>query len=245
MERLDTSVAIQTPERVAFRHQLAGPGLRGAAWLLDALVQLVIGLLVTVVFGLSATAVGEASVGLILLAAFVVWWLYGALFESLWGGRTPGKALLGLRVVQLDGSPVTPGACLLRNLLRGIDGLPVLYGVGGLVCLMDDRMRRLGDIVAGTMVVVSSSSGLGPPVVVEPPLQDEERANLPPRVVLTSDERRVIEALLRRARQLGPDRAEELAQSLAPTVQARTGVEADTALRTLTLAWARATGRDR
>ena len=80
---------------------------------------------------------------------------------------------------------------------------------------------------------------------LEPPLSEAERAALPVRVELSRDERRAISALLLRRARLSPAQVEELAGQLAPTVAERTGVEAPTHLRTLALAWARATGRDR
>jgi hypothetical protein len=183
--------------------------------------------------------------GLWFVLLFLSEWLYGAIFETLMQGRTPGKLLLGLRVVRVDGSPAQMQDFVLRNLLRGVDFLPVFYGVAVLCQLGDDRLRRLGDMVAGTVVVREDGSGVLDRVRIEPPVSETERREMPARVVLTQDEIALIESFLRRRRRLGPARSEELARYLSPRLSERTGVEATSHTRVLTLAWARATGRDR
>jgi uncharacterized RDD family membrane protein YckC len=247
LERLDTTTTVDTPERVRFTHRLAGPGLRGLAWLLDLLVQafVVVGVLTaltltSVVSGLGA----EVGTGASLLAFFVVSWFYAAAFEALWAGQTPAKRALQLRVVRLDGSAIGPREAVLRNLMRGVDGLPFAYVVGATVAAMDPRLRRLGDWVAGTMVVVEQRTALLDAVEIAPPVTEGERQSLPIRVTLSGDERRAIEALLRRTRRLSASRAEEIAAVLGPRLAEREGVVAPTWLRTLTLAYARSTGRD-
>lgn len=246
MQRIDTTGLVDTPERVRFRHRLAGPGQRAVAWLLDLCVQgVVVVLLVLVVVG--ASAAGEVasgmSQGLALLVWFVVSWFYGAVFELLWLGQTPGKWVTRLRAVKRDGAPLGPADAVLRNLLRGVDGLPVAYAIGGLVAAVDGKMRRLGDLVADTVVVHEIPVTLLDDAPIEPPVSASERRGLPGRVVLSRSERRAIEDLLRRAPLLGPARSEELAGHLGPVVAERTGIQADTWLRTLTLAFAVATGR--
>lgn len=247
LERLDTTTTVDTPERVRFSHRLAGPGVRGVAWLLDVVLQaavitaVVVALLVTsVVSGLDL----GVGVGGIMLAFFVVTWFYAAIFEVVWSGQTPGKRALQLRVVRLDGSAIGAREATLRNLMRGVDGLPLAYGIGVLVAAFDPRLRRIGDWVAGTMVVVEQRTTLLDAVAIEPPVTEGERQSLPIRVTLRPEERRAIEALLRRSKRLSPGRVEELAALLGPRVAAREGVTAETWLRTLTLAYARATGRD-
>lgn len=247
-ETVDTRIAFETPERVRFRHQVAGPARRAVALALDVLLQgLCVAALGLVLVGLSVLgeAAGRAGVGLVLAAFFVVSWLYGAGFEGLWGGRTPGKAALSMRVVRRDGGRIGMREALLRNLLRGADGLPVGYVVGGVAAMLDPAARRLGDHVAGTIVVHEVASEAITPVVLDPPISEAERQDLPHGVELRGPERRVIEALLRRRVRLGVARTEELATPLAERVGARAGVHAATATRVIELAWARATGRER
>jgi len=240
MQAVDTVVAFETPERVVFRHQVAGPAPRAAAWLIDALIQVALfGLLLGIAF-LAGASLGSLGAGvaqaMLMLGVFVMQWVYGALLEGLWRGSTPGKALVGLRVVRTDGGPIGWPEAVLRNLLRGADGLPGLYVIGLTTMAIDPRMRRLGDLVAGTMVV-SRSQGrlLDTPEVPAP--TEAERATLPPRVRLLPEERRVIAALIRRAPVLGEARVQELSRRIAPGIASRTGVEGATAWRTLQLAW--------
>lgn len=247
---IDTTATIETPERVRFRYRLAGPGQRLAAWLLDLLAQFAFGLvLFWIVFASFSVGLEGYGAGVYLLGLFVLQWLYGVIFETALSGRTPGKAALSLRVVRADGSPGQFPDFLLRNLLRGIDALPAVglptFGIGVLTMAIDPRLRRLGDLVAGTVVVSEDKAHMLGSVAIEPPVSEEERQAMPPAVHLTNEELQVIEAFLRRRRRLSDERAEELASYFGPLLAKRTGIEAATAERTLTLAYARATGRDR
>lgn len=243
---VDTVVAFETPERVVFRHAVAGPAARSVAWAVDAVIQ-VSALAVVAAFGallgIGFGALGAGvAVGLGLIALFLAQWLYGAFFEWWAGGRTPGKALLGLRVVRADGGPIDGRQALLRNLMRGADALPFAYGVGVVVMAVDPRQRRLGDLVADTMVVRTARSRLASEHGIVPPVTEAEWASLPPRVVLTREERQVIVGMQQRAAVLGEARLDELAGVLAPGVTARTGVVGAGPWRTLQLALARSRG---
>lgn len=247
MQRLDTTATVYTPERVSFRYRLAGPGRRGAAWVLDLVVR-VAALFVMALLMLPFGAVPElASVGggLVLVGMFLLDWFYGVFFESVMAGQTPGKKLMSIRVVRADGAPAQLPDLVLRNLMRAVDVLPVLGGVGLVTMLIDDRLRRLGDLVAGTVVVVESRSHVLRKLLIDPPITDEERRELPARVDMSRDEIALVEEFLRRRRTLSAERAEELARLFGPTLAQRTGVSAPSWERTLALAYARATGKDR
>jgi len=144
---------VVTPENVAFHYTLAGPATRLLALLIDACVltaalfALSLGLaLVLPLFGDYAAAVyGLLSSGLVL-----GFWIG---FELRWNGQTPGKRLLGLRVVGDGGLSLEPTQVILRNVLRLVDVLPGLFGVAGAVALLHPEHRRVGDIVAGTLVI--------------------------------------------------------------------------------------------
>lgn len=245
---LDTTASVVTPERVRFRHRLAGPAQRGVAWLFDGFLRLlVVAALVALVGALSLTGLpglDGIGQGVLLLFLFVLDWFYGVVFEWWWSGQTPGKWLLQLRVVREDGAPVQLGDVVLRNLLRAADFLPVGFGLGVVVMLIDDRQRRLGDLVAGTVVVQEERGRMLDTVRVTPPVTEAERQSLPAAVVLDADELATLEAFLRRRRTLSPERAEELAALYGPAVEARHGVHAPTWERVLVLAYARATGKD-
>lgn len=251
---------METPERVRFRLQLAGPGRRALAWALDAVLRVAVMVVIIVVmlpfFALSDLTSGT-GIGVYLLLLFVVEWLYGAIFESVLGGRTPGKMALSLRVVRVDGSPARIPDILLRNLVRGVDYLPVwapfgsdtlslpLFGVGVFTMFLDPKLRRIGDLVGGTVVVVEDRQGVRDDVAIEPPVTEDERQRLPVQVSLSAEELRILEAFIRRRGRLSPERTEELAQLYGPALSERTGIEADSWERVLVLAYARATGRDR
>jgi len=243
---LDTTATVDTPELVRFRFRLAGPGPRAAAWLIDVALMSALFVGAVVVIELLSVVEGLAGIGqgVLLLVLFTMQWLYGALFETMWGGRTPGKAALNLRVVRADGSPGRFPDFLLRNLLRSVDFLPVGFGLGILVMTIDGRLRRIGDLVGGTLVVVEQRTRVLAAVPLEPPVTPEERQSLPARVELSRSEVRAIEALLRRRSKLTDERTEELANFFAPEVTERTGIEAPSSERVLTLAYARITGRD-
>ena len=91
------------------------------------------------------------------LASFCIYWGYFAAFEVLWKGQTPGKRVAGIRVIKDSGRPVNVFEAITRNVLRAVDGIP-LYGFGVLTMLLNSRNRRLGDFVAGSLVVHESAT---------------------------------------------------------------------------------------
>ncbi|MCO4748274.1 MAG: RDD family protein [Proteobacteria bacterium] len=247
MDLLDTTAAVMTPERVRFRYRLAGPGRRAVAWLIDALLRLivVVGVMTVVVLLSIIPGVGAVGQGLFLVVLFISEWVYGVFFETVLGGRTPGKLLLSLRVVREDGSPGRFTDYLLRNLVRAVDYLPGFFAIGLTSMLFDRRLRRVGDLVGGTVVVVEERDSVRDRAEIQPPVSEEERVALPARVDLSREELSVIELFLRRRKRLSDDRAEELAWLFGPALSERTGVTAPTWERVLALAYARAVGKDR
>ena len=149
--QLDTTCLIETPEGVDLEVVPAGPVVRMAAYLADLGIRL----LVLVFVGAIAAVAGAFGQGLTLLVYFALEWLYPVLFETLRNGQTPGKKLMGLRVIRDDGTPVGWGDSALRNLLRTADFLPVGYALGLCTMLVSGRFQRLGDLAAGTLVVGS------------------------------------------------------------------------------------------
>lgn len=144
---------ILTPERAVLSYRLAGVGSRALAQLLD----LVIVAAVLILLGLGAGFLGlidqEIATGLYLLLAFVLPVLYFVLSEGLGNGQTIGKRTQGIRVRMADGTPIGLEAAILRNLLRPADMLPGPYLVGLASIFLSERAQRLGDLVAGTVVV--------------------------------------------------------------------------------------------
>lgn len=208
---LDTIRLVETPEGVALQLHPAGVMPRAAAWAVDLMIRVTATMLLLVLFGL----LGQSGVGLSLLLMFAVYWLYPILFEVLRDGQTIGKRAIGLRVVHTNGTPVGWLASIVRNLMRTVDMLPVLYGFGALASLLDPQSRRLGDMVAGTLVIHAERA---PPPVLLPMVPA-----VWPEQVLTSEEKAAIVAFAERGPRLTPERQAELADLLLPLTQHRGG----------------------
>ncbi|WNG45676.1 RDD family protein [Archangium minus] len=150
---LDGTHTVLTPEYVEFRFTLAGIYSRFLAWLLDTLIVMVgTGAILS---GLSMAMMvfpGFAS-ALGFVIYFLVDWGYGIALETAWSGRTVGKRVMGLRVIQRSGVRIGFYHAALRNLARPVDRLPFLYLVGGVAALLSGSYQRLGDMLAGTIVV--------------------------------------------------------------------------------------------
>lgn len=153
-----TAPGIVTPEAVRLEFEGANLGTRIIALVLDLLVQFVLFLIITVAAVALSEGIGEAlpdwvAIVLVLLASFGVLWGYPIGFETLWRGRTPGKAALGLRVVTTEGAPVRFRHAALRGVLGVVDFYISLGLVAVLTVLLSRRQQRLGDMVAGTLVL--------------------------------------------------------------------------------------------
>lgn len=141
--------AITTPERVTFYRRPAELPTRAMAWLLDQLLIMVLRIAAaSALFGM-----GQVGIGLWLVVLLVLDFGYFTLLEWRWTGQTPGKKAMGLRVASATGARLDAADLLLRNLLRPIDSLPFTMAVGGTVAWIDPYRRRLGDLLAGTLVV--------------------------------------------------------------------------------------------
>lgn len=201
---LDTVREIETPEGVSLRLRAAGAFGRAQAWLLDLGLRAIVYFTAVGIFA----ALGRGGMGLALLLLFALTWGYNVVCEVWFHGQTLGKRALGLRVVSADGTPVTLLPSITRNLLRVVDGLPGIYGVG-LVCgMIDPSARRVGDIVAGTLVVHADDLPTGSKVPITP----AQPLPLP----LDQDEQAALIEFAERSPQLTVQRQEELADILYP-----------------------------
>jgi uncharacterized RDD family membrane protein YckC len=154
-------IVVTTPEHVELRFETAGIGSRVGAQLIDTLVLVLINAALTLAWLTTFELVPEeaaawmdetaAAVAILVLAA--VNGGYFLIAEYATGGRTIGKRAMGLRVIQDNGRPLSFLAAVVRNLLRVIDALPMLYVVGALVSFLHPHDKRLGDLAAGTVVV--------------------------------------------------------------------------------------------
>ena len=155
---LDDRVTIATPEGVSLELVLAGVGSRFVARLLDTLIQGSI--IIALALGISVTSAPGIVRAVVRVMIFLVLFGYDVPFEVLNRGRTVGKVAAGIRVVGGLGEPVGFLASAIRNILRIVDFLPLLY-VGGVICMIaTPRDQRLGDLAGGTIVVRDRFPGL-------------------------------------------------------------------------------------
>ena len=212
---LDTTRKVATPEGIELTLRLAGPVPRAMAWAIDLAIRA--GIVLAVMIG--ALQFGRAGFGVVLLTLFFVEWLLPAWFETAWHGQTPGKRVMRLAVLNDDGTPVRWPGALTRNLLRAVDFLPFLYGVGLVSMLLNRDFKRLGDLAAAT-------------VVVHQPEKHEGARNIPvapalaPPVALGLEEQRAVLDLAERSTSLTQERVEELAALPGPLVGTLDGARA-------------------
>lgn len=199
---IDTRRPIQTPEGVELGLRVSGPIPRAYAWLIDFLIRGGI----YFVLGMVLSFFGNFGMGIFLIAIFLLEWFYPVIFEVYKQGATPGKRSAGIKVVNDDGSEVTLQSSLIRNLLRGVDFLPFMYGFGVITMLCNREFKRLGDFAAGTIVVYQDKLKVTEPVVQEAP-------KTPPLSLLPVEQRAVIQ-FAERLNSFTPERCGELANIL-------------------------------
>jgi uncharacterized RDD family membrane protein YckC len=160
MDPISNQLNIETPELVSIEMPIAGIGSRFIAILVDYLILIiggfVLSLLLIIVLAAVHAFAGWAEnwiIGFVLILAFLVNWGYFALFEFFWNGRTPGKRAAKIRVIHRSGRALSFVEALARNLVRFVDYLPGFYAVGVISIFFSKQNQRLGDMVAGTLVV--------------------------------------------------------------------------------------------
>jgi uncharacterized RDD family membrane protein YckC len=221
---MDTTVQLVTPERIAFQYPLAGPFHRACSYLIDLLV--LIGLTLAGWFVSTVITLGtSASMGLFLIGFFVLYQFYGALCEGLFNGQTAGKRALGLRVVSTEGVPIGGGQAVLRNLLWAFDGIWPFAYLPALACmLLTGRFQRLGDLAAGTMVIVER----GPRAVGVARIQDRDSDAvlplLPAKIAAGSQLSRVLSDYVKRRGRFSRPRREEMVDFLVRPLRRRYGL---------------------
>jgi uncharacterized RDD family membrane protein YckC len=205
-DKLDTMKTVETPEGVELTLRAAGPLARILAWFIDQTLR---GLGYSVV-GLGLAFLGDLGMGIFFIVLFLAEWFYPVLFEVLRRGQTPGKIVMGLIVVHDDGTPVTWTSSIIRNLLRTADFLPFFYMFGLVSMTLSRDFKRLGDLVAGTVVVYVDR-----PVA---PAQLTPAEPVPVPVPLDLTEQRAIIDFAQRAPGWSEDRVFELTEILEPLV---------------------------
>ncbi|MGD9158297.1 MAG: RDD family protein [Desulfobacteraceae bacterium] len=144
---------IETPEGIDFSLRLAGPVIRCLAWVIDLCCILAITKALSLITGFLSIFSSDLGSALGILFYFIVSIGYGIVMEYFWRGQTIGKRLFKLQVMDIQGLNLQLHQVIIRNLLRVVDGLPLLYAVGGIACLFTRHSQRLGDLAGNTIVV--------------------------------------------------------------------------------------------
>ena len=211
--QLDSALGVQTPEGIEFVIYPAGFPIRACAWAIDGFIQGIFMLSIIITAGLLGNVLGF---WFSLILIFVLNWFYHTAFEILWRGQSPGKRIMGIRVVRRDGSPVNPGASFIRNLLRFADTFMFLYLIALISMLVSPGFRRLGDWAADTLVVYTDQT-LSPGSFASPVLRRSSMlwlADIPmvcPSRKFSYEEKQAILSFARRYPLLGKARADEIA----------------------------------
>jgi uncharacterized RDD family membrane protein YckC len=219
-EPLDTQVRLVTPERITFQFPLAGPFRRALAYLVD-LVIIVIVAIVGLVASLLLSLGSSAGLGIYLAFLFVLQWGYGAICEALFNGQTAGKRALGIRVVTDQGVPITGAQAFIRNLIWVFDGIAFGY-MPALACmLLTRKFQRLGDLAAGTMVMVEHRPGRGGVARLDERAIAAVLPWLPSHVDAGPELSRALSDYVKHRARFGRDRREEMTAHLAGPLRRR------------------------
>ncbi|MFY9573226.1 MAG: RDD family protein [Blastocatellia bacterium] len=239
---LDDELIIETPERVELHYVLANVGNRFLAAAIDHLIQIVAILVIIVAAGAFSgwqlfSAMNVWAAAITVLAVFAIYWGYFVVFETLWSGQTPGKRMMRLRVVREDGRPVRFFEVFVRNILRvTIDLLPApSYAIGVVSIIFSARSKRVGDFVAGTVVVkerATEAPSLSEIIKVSEIEQRRLERAAPARFVadtrrLSEREIRAVETFLKRRFELTDVNREALAARIAQPISTKLGVALD------------------
>lgn len=231
---LEDRVNIETPEYVQVSYELAGIGSRGLACILDTVLQAVLVLLlvwglVWLQYWLQLADMTGVIVAVVLgTATFMTTLIYYVVCEMTMNGQSPGKRMAGLRVVRVDGTPLTFTDSAIRNIIRLVDMLPLFYTVGLFAVFFTRRSQRLGDLAANTMVI--KERVYEAPEHVEPVAGPFLAPDLAPELVarlrnlthlLSEADCAAARRFVERRAELAPDLREQLAARLAEPLAAR------------------------
>jgi len=239
-------ISIDTPELVSIEMPLAGIGSRFIALLVDyliwgaGLVVLIIVALITLpamhAFNVKSAQWAEA---IVIFIVFLFNWGYFTLFEAFWNGRTPGKRVARIRVIQRSGRSIGLLESMARNLVRYVDQLPFFYAVGVITMFVTSQHQRLGDLAAGTLVVRdrdpesplwgdSGSRTFTAQLYARTPIPEPHTAVMLPAMgisKLSSADLEVLEGFFSRRLDMSLATRQALAQRIAAAIQAKSGLE--------------------
>lgn len=243
-KQLDDTIEIVTPENIAFEYRLAGPFRRSLAYLIDLVLRIGISSVASIALCMGlGWLLGDAVQGFTAVVGFVLTWLYGGVFETLMNGQTPGKRMLGIRVLTVEGQPINGMQAMVRNILRTVDEMPPLplqafppleralqemfgqeipvfffvptYVLALVVMASNRRFQRLGDLVCGTMVVVEERHWLTGVIKLDDPRAAQLAEYIPVNFVVNRSMAKAISGYVDRRRFFSPARRREVARHLA------------------------------
>ena len=227
-DQLDTAIRIVTPENIAFSYQLASLSRRAMAYIID---MMVLGLILLLIYILMMFLVAffhfpeGFAIGVLLVSFFILYWFLGAFFETVWNGQTPGKRLIGIRVLSVEGQPINSFQAVIRNIMRFADLQPgACGGIAFIVMLCNKRFQRFGDLVCGTMVIVDENTyGRHELVRFKHPDVFKVAEQIPP-LALPSETLKALALYVHRRKAVSPRRREHIAAVLALPLIERHGL---------------------
>jgi uncharacterized RDD family membrane protein YckC len=221
-----TELTITTPEHVPIRLEPAGAGSRFLAILIDAMI--IVGIATAINTILVTFLPTGVAVAIFITINFFLTWAWHLWFETRKQGRTPGKRALKIRVIDARGLPVSLHQSLVRNITRVLDFVPLFYGVGAIAIMASPSRRRLGDILADTLVVRDAQ-----PLAYRGQLSAERRHNSlrTPRVLrlarhrISLEEREFLLTLCLRADRMSAEARYDLMEEVAKVYRQKLGIE--------------------
>ena len=208
---LDVSLKAITPEGIEFILYPAGFPVRTLSYAIDKLIQYLILFGVFIALILSGFPLG---IWFYYLINFLVDWFYHVFFELAFSGQSPGKRLMGIRVIKNDGSPIDPASSFLRNLLRFADTFLSFFHIAFISIAASGGFRRIGDWAGGSLVVYSAIAKNTNKVSFKKHLEKYESVSVS--CALSLDEKQAILDFAKRYPLLGEARADEIAGVYAP-----------------------------
>ncbi|GIO06350.1 hypothetical protein J31TS6_23780 [Brevibacillus reuszeri] len=239
MNQSTREASVVTPEHVMLRFQTAGVGSRAAALLIDTVLLLLINLTVFILFSIVFFGKNDLffletenyAIAIAIFFVFVLNFGYYLFLEAFWGGQTVGKRWLGIRVIRDNGQPITFLSSAIRNLFRIVDMLPTGYFLGAIVSFFHPRDKRIGDLVAGTLVVMES--GQTPSFIQKRRMKKlQEHVSMAPlslsevqKQAITREDWQLLSTFISRLSSLSKDKKQELGQQIAATLSKKLGME--------------------
>jgi uncharacterized RDD family membrane protein YckC len=227
---------METPEQIEVNLELAGLGSRFSAqlvdWILKAFVAVILLFLASLVAAIMESSIGHVvenpsstALAVFIIVLYVLLLSYGLFFEAFWKGQTPGKWLVGIRVIRENGSPVSFTAAGIRNFLALADVLPMFFLFGSVIIMLTSRRQRLGDMAAGTIVIRERPGDLGnaPEDAIREYASEKYAFTNIQLANLSTTDRTVLREFLRRCNDMDGRNGPRLAKRLAKRYLGKTG----------------------